>query len=109
MLSVDEIRQVFEEMTGTTALIASLLYGAGLRLQERLALRLKDLDSERGEIVVRRGKGQKVRRVDVPSSLRESLRRQLGLVQHGPVNISSSRKVLCRQTEQRRLTAVAAD
>ena len=43
------------------ALIAALLYGAGLRLQECLELRVKDLDFERHEIVVRRGKGQKDR------------------------------------------------
>ena len=67
-------------MSGTSALIASLLYGAGLRLQECLALRIKDLDSDRGEIVVRRGKGQKDRRVMLPSSLRESLRRHLAAV-----------------------------
>ena len=44
-------------------IIVSLLYGAGLRLQECLELRVKDVDFERREITVRRGKGRKDRRV----------------------------------------------
>jgi integron integrase len=47
-------------------LIAALLYGAGLRLQECLELRVKDLDFERRQIVVRRGKGQKDRVTMLP-------------------------------------------
>ena len=43
-------------------MVVALLYGAGLRLQECLELRVKDLDFDRHEIVVRRGKGQKDRR-----------------------------------------------
>jgi integrase len=46
-----------------------LLYGAGLRLQECLELRVKDLDFERREIIVRRGKGQKDRRVMLPDAV----------------------------------------
>jgi integrase len=61
----------------TPWLVASLLYGAGLRLRECLGLRVKDLDFDRREITVRRGKGQKDRRVMLPESVREPLRQHL--------------------------------
>jgi integrase len=57
------------------------LYGAGLRLQECLELRIKDFDLERREIVVRRGKGQKDRRVMLPDSVVEALREHLRTVE----------------------------
>lgn len=57
VLSTDEVRRVLRELKSVPWLIASLLYGAGLRLQECLELRVKDLDFERREITVRRGKG----------------------------------------------------
>jgi site-specific recombinase XerD len=50
-----------------------LLYGAGLRLQECMELRVKDVDFERREITVRRGKGQKDRRVMLPEAVRSLL------------------------------------
>jgi len=73
VLSPSEVRRVLEELTGVARLVAGLLYGAGLRLQESLALRVKDIDFARGEIVVRRGKGQKDLRTMLPPSLRSSL------------------------------------
>jgi site-specific recombinase XerD len=60
VLSTEEVRLVLQEMSGTSWLVASLLYGAGLRLQECLELRVKDLDFDHGEIVVRRGKGRRI-------------------------------------------------
>jgi integrase len=48
--------------------MVSLLYGAGLRLLECLGLRVKDIDFDRNEITVRRGKEQKDRRVMLPDS-----------------------------------------
>jgi integrase len=51
---------------------------AGLRLQECLELRVKDLDFERREITVRRGKGQKDRRVMLPDAVRKTLEERLG-------------------------------
>ena len=77
VLSVDEVRCVLAHMSGTAWLVASLLYGAGLRLQECLELRVKDLDFDRREITVRRGKGQKDRRVMLPETLRDVLCRHL--------------------------------
>jgi integron integrase len=77
VLTIEEIRRVLQELTGVAWLVAALLYGAGLRLQERLELRVKDLDFERREITVRRGKGQKDRRVMLPDLVRDRLRRHL--------------------------------
>jgi integron integrase len=81
VLSVDEVRRVLAQTSGTAGIVASLLYGAGLRLQECLEIRVKDLDFDRREITVRRGKGQKDRRVMLPERLRDSLRRHLEVVQ----------------------------
>ena len=61
VLSRDEVRLVLDQLDGPVRLVASLLYGGGLRLMEALCLRVKDLDLGRGEIVVRGGKGDKDR------------------------------------------------
>jgi integron integrase len=81
VLGLDEVRRVLETLRGVPRLVASLLYGAGLRLQECLELRVKDIDFERCEITVRRGKGQKDRRVMLPETLRHPLRRHLEAVE----------------------------
>jgi integron integrase len=85
VLSVGDVRKVLQELTGVPRLVASLLYGAGLRLQESLELRVKDIDFDRREIAVRRGKGRKDRRVMLPEAVREPLARHLGGVKllHG--------------------------
>jgi integrase len=54
-------------------LIVALLYGAGLRLEECVGLRVKDLDFDRNQIVVRRGKGQKDRVTMLPAAVKERL------------------------------------
>lgn len=77
VLSPSEVRQVLNQMGGVPRLVATLLYGAGLRLQECLELRVKDLDFDRREITVRRGKGQKDRRVMLPDALRQALEEHL--------------------------------
>jgi integrase len=56
-----ETAALLDEMSGVPALMASLLYGAGLRLLECARLRVKDLDFERLELVVRDGKGRRDR------------------------------------------------
>ena len=58
-------------------LMAALLYGTGMRLMECVRLRVKDVDFDRGEIVVRDGKGAKDRRVPLPKRLREPLRERI--------------------------------
>src|SRR6185295_8381040 len=73
ILSRDEVRAVLHQLTGVAWLLASLLYGAGLRLQECLELRVKDIDFDRNQIVVRRGKGQKDRRTMLPDSVKTPL------------------------------------
>ncbi|HEX7916088.1 integron integrase, partial [Rudaea sp.] len=65
------------QMTGVQWLVASLLYGTGLRLLEGLRLRAKDVDFGRREIVVRDGKGGKDRRTMLPAALVPPLLAQL--------------------------------
>jgi hypothetical protein len=77
VLTREEVRRVLATLAGTPALVANLLYGAGLRLLEALNLRVKDIDFERGEIRVRDGKGRKDRVTMLPAILLEPLREHL--------------------------------
>ncbi len=81
VLTREEVKRIVSEMPGAAALMAKLLYGCGLRLNEALTLRVKDLDFRRGEILVRDGKGRKDRRTVLPRSIQEELRRHLNAVQ----------------------------
>jgi integron integrase len=74
VLSADEVRALLELMQGRPRLLAALLYGTGMRLMEGLRLRIKDVDFERQEILVRDGKGGKDRRTMLPASLQQPLR-----------------------------------
>jgi integron integrase len=80
VLSKDEVRRVLAVMTGTTRLMAALLYGSGLRLMECCRLRVKDIDFDQNQVVVRAGKGGKDRLTGLPSALREPLRLHLNKV-----------------------------
>jgi integron integrase len=75
-----EVQSVLARLDGTHHLIASLLYGSGLRLMEAIRLRVKDVDFERGEIVVREGKGAKDRVTMLPQSARVPLTTHLNKV-----------------------------
>jgi integron integrase len=77
VLSVAEVQEVLARMEGRPWLIASLLYGTGLRLMECLRLRVQDVDFRRNEILVRAGKGGKDRRTMLPRSLVEPLQREI--------------------------------
>jgi integron integrase len=68
-----EVKRVLSRLAGTPKLIATLLYGTGMRLLECLRLRVKDLDFARNQIVVRDAKGQKDRLVPFPMVVRPSL------------------------------------
>jgi len=77
VLSREEVARVLAHVAPDFDLLARLLYGTGLRLIEALRLRIKDLDFDRGVIIVREGKGGKDRVVMLPASLREPLHAQL--------------------------------
>ena len=72
-----EVEKLLAQLSGSYGLITMLLYGSGLRLMEAVRLRVKDLDFEYMEILVRDGKGEKDRRTILPYPLAEPLRRQL--------------------------------
>ncbi len=77
VLSREEIRRVFDNLSGYCLLAARLMYGTGMRVDECISLRVQDVDFERMEIVVRNGKGAKDRRTMLPSALTDPLSRHL--------------------------------
>jgi integron integrase len=77
VLSRDEVQRLLAQMDGRTWLLASLLYGTGMRLMECLRLRVKDVDFARNEVTVRDGKGGKDRHTMLPRSLVEPLQREV--------------------------------
>ncbi len=77
VFSVTEVQSILSKLDGTTKLIASLLYGSGLRLMEALRLRINDLDFDQSIITVRHGKGDKDRVTPLPKSLIEPLKLQI--------------------------------
>jgi integron integrase len=79
VLTAEEVRRLLAAMRGTKRLMASLLYGAGLRLTECLKLRVKDLDFGYRQILVRDGKGAKDRVTMLPESTIDPLKRQLAV------------------------------
>lgn len=81
VLTQDEVRQVLAQLDGTLWLVASLLYGSGLRLMEVLRLRVKDVEFARFEILIRDGKGQKDRITMLPKKLASPLQLHLQRVQ----------------------------
>jgi integron integrase len=85
VLTREEVQGVLGRLTGTHWLIASLLYGAGLRIMEGLRLRVKDVEFSRREILVRDGKGFKDRVTMLPAALAAPLAEHLERVKalHG--------------------------
>lgn len=77
VLSANEVTMVLSSMKGIPWLMASLLYGTGMRLAELLRIRVKDIDFANYRIIVREGKGNKDRVVPFPQQLREVLNRHL--------------------------------
>jgi integron integrase len=77
VMTREEVKAVLTRLQGDQWLIASLLYGAGLRLMECLCLRVQDIDFTRNEIMVRDGKGAKDRVTMLPESLKTPLQNHL--------------------------------
>ena len=77
VLTKNEVQVILNELEGTSKLIACLMYGTGMRLMEALRLRVKDIDFERNEIIIRCGKGAKDRVTMLPLTLKKSLIAQL--------------------------------
>jgi integron integrase len=80
VLTRAEVSAVLAKTTGTAWLVVALLYGAGLRLQEALELRVKDVDMERNQIIVRQGKGRKDRVTMLPGTVKGRLAEHLEAV-----------------------------
>lgn len=80
VLTREEVAQVLSHLEGVHHLMASLLYGAGMRLMEVVRLRVKDVDFGYKQITVRDGKGEKDRRTLLPASLVEALQLHLAQV-----------------------------
>jgi integron integrase len=79
VLTPEEVRALLRHLCGEQRLVASLLYGTGMRLMECLQLRVKDLDFRRRDILIREGKGGKDRLTVLPVSLIPALREQLAV------------------------------
>ena len=77
VLTFPEVRQLLAQLEGTKWLMASLIYGSGLRLRECLKLRVKDIDFDYSQVIVRDGKGCKDRVTIVPAGLAEPLKQHL--------------------------------
>lgn len=77
VLSVDEVRSILNLMSGTPKLMAELIYGTGMRVNECTQLRVKDVDFSMKTIMVRQGKGGKDRMTLLPEKLIEPLQQHL--------------------------------
>ncbi|QLC74263.1 integron integrase [Pseudomonas sp. LPB0260] len=80
VLSREETQRLLAQFSGEVGLITGLLYGSGMRLMEAVRLRVKDVDFQRREILVRDGKGMKDRVTLLPDSLRDGLQAHLAWV-----------------------------
>jgi len=80
VLSKHEVERILRVMSGTHQLIATLLFGTGMRLLECLRLRIKDVDFALNQIVVRDGKGWKDRITMLPQRTKPELQKHLARV-----------------------------
>ena len=77
VLSRQEILRVFDNLQGVHRLMAGIIYGGGLRLQECVSLRVKDIDFERNYLTIRAAKGDKDRQTLLPENLKDDIRAHL--------------------------------
>ena len=80
VLSKEETGRILSGMQGLHQLMAKLLYGCGLRLMECMRLRVKDIDFDQSQIIIREGKGEKDRTTMLPASLVQPLKNQIAFV-----------------------------
>jgi integron integrase len=80
VLSRDEVSSLLSQLRGPVWLMASLMYGAGLRLLECVELRVKDFNFDRSELTIRDGKGGKDRVTVIPASMKAPLAQHLSRV-----------------------------
>jgi integron integrase len=106
-----EARAVLSMMSGDQLLMASLLYGSGLRLSECLCLRVQDVDLAGGELTVFNGKGSKDRVTMLPDALKDPLRAHLRRVKaiHAGDLAAGSGRVALPEALQRKYPAAATD
>lgn len=77
VLSKEEVKRILSNLQGIYRIIVFLLYGSGLRLNECLRLRVKDIDFDRNQIFIRQSKGKKDRAVPLPISVKKDLQLHL--------------------------------
>lgn len=77
VLTRDEVKRLLAFLEGTHGLMARMLYGTGMRLMECVRLRIKDVEFEKGSIMVREGKGDKDRVTMLPEAINEPLRHHM--------------------------------
>ena len=80
VLSKEETGRILSGMQGLHQLMAKLLYGCGLRLMECMRLRVKDIDFDQSQIIIREGNGEKDRTTMLPASLVQPLKNQIAFV-----------------------------
>lgn len=78
VLSRNSVKKLLAELNGEAWLMANILYGCGLRLTECIQLRIKDVDYELNEIIVRDGKGNNDRRTVFPDKLKDLMLLEIG-------------------------------
>lgn len=111
VLTRAEVARVLGQLEGGFRLVGTLLYGSGMRLLECLTLRIKDVDLERGEIRIRRGKGGVDRVTVLPEAVRPSLAAHLGRVRalHGEDLAAGGGRVALPGALHRKLPNAAAE
>jgi len=77
VMSVEDVRKLFDELSGVDLLAAQLMYGCGLRISDVVGLRLKDISFDRKQLSVKAGKGDKWRFTCFPEVLHDSVARQI--------------------------------
>lgn len=80
VLSKREVKKIINSLEGVAQILTALLYGSGLRLKEALKIRVKDIDFERNQIIVKQGKGFKDRVVPFPQYIKEPVKKHLSKI-----------------------------